>query len=329
MPGSASRRRSSSPGRGSPRPTIRATRRRSWPPSMRDGVTVRLGVRATPGRGRRRDGWRARASTSTTARPPRVTPSCSRSGATFPIDDLGLEHYDIDTTGRDAVPARRPAPDRRRALDRRATRPARSCTRTRATTRASWPSGWRSASRSCPDYRALPRATYTEPEAASVGLTLERRPRRGPRRLRARRRLRRRARGATASRPTFGHVTIVVDRATRAAGRGGDGLPGCVGRDPRVRAGDPGRTSRSTSWPRRSTPSRRRRGSSTACSPTPAASWTGPGSVVGATRPSARRRPDRPSGRGSGEPSRGAAAARPGRRGSPAAARRHRPGGRR
>ena len=64
-------------------------------------------------------------STSTTARPPRATRSCSPSGATFPLDDLGLEHYGIDTTGRTPrLPARRPAADRRRAVGHR--RPGRS-----------------------------------------------------------------------------------------------------------------------------------------------------------------------------------------------------------
>ena len=41
-----------------------------------------------------------------------------------------------------------------------------------------------------PDYRALPRATYTDPEAAFVGLTLDQAKADGDRRVRARRRLR-------------------------------------------------------------------------------------------------------------------------------------------
>ena len=56
-PGSACRRRSSSPARGSCRPTTRATRTRFAPLSRHHGVTVRTGVRATRARaaaGRRR-----------------------------------------------------------------------------------------------------------------------------------------------------------------------------------------------------------------------------------------------------------------------------------
>ena len=63
-----------------------------------------------------------------------------------------------------------------------------------------------------------------------------------------------------------GHVTIVVDRATRELVGRGDGLPGRVRGDPRVRRSRSRRGSPSTSSPRRSTRSRRRRGSSTGCS---------------------------------------------------------------
>ena len=90
-----------------------------------------------------------------------------------------------------------------------------------------------------PDYRALPRATYTDPEAASVGLTLEQATGRRARRLRVRRRLRDDVKGYAVE-AELGHVTIVVDRATPRADRRGDGLPRRVSRDPRVRPGDPG-----------------------------------------------------------------------------------------
>jgi dihydrolipoamide dehydrogenase len=65
-----------------------------------------------------------------------------------------------------------------------------------------------------PDYRALPRATYTDPEAASVGLSLSEA-------LDARRDafelvadFPKTAKGYSVE-AEFGHVTIVVDRATR------------------------------------------------------------------------------------------------------------------
>ena len=117
----------------------RARRRRR--PDRRPGA-------ARAGRGRARTARTS--SSSTTARPPRATRSCSRSAASFPLDDLGLEHYGIDTSGPDAVPARRAAADRRRAVGHR--RPGRpgAAHPPGATTRASSPSGWRSASRSSP-----------------------------------------------------------------------------------------------------------------------------------------------------------------------------------
>ena len=66
-----------------------------------------------------------------------------------------------------------------------------------------------------PDYRALPRATYMDPEAASVGLTLEQAQAAGIDAFECVARLPDDAPRATRSRPRPGHVTIVVDRATR------------------------------------------------------------------------------------------------------------------
>jgi mercuric reductase len=65
-----------------------------------------------------------------------------------------------------------------------------------------------------PDYRALPRATYTDPEASSVGVTLEGAREAG---LDAFELV---ADFATSSKgyavqAKFGHVTIIVDRGTR------------------------------------------------------------------------------------------------------------------
>ncbi len=65
-----------------------------------------------------------------------------------------------------------------------------------------------------PDYRALPRATYTDPEAASVGLTLDEALGRGLEALEFTVDYPSTAKGYSIEAET-GHVTIVVDRATR------------------------------------------------------------------------------------------------------------------
>jgi dihydrolipoamide dehydrogenase len=64
-----------------------------------------------------------------------------------------------------------------------------------------------------PDYRALPRATYTEPEAASVGLTLEEAVARGLDAFECVAEFATSAKGYSIE-ETIGHVTIVVDRAS-------------------------------------------------------------------------------------------------------------------
>ena len=177
-----------------------------------DGVTVRLGVRATKAEagagadGAHRISW-------TTGRPSRVTRSCSPWAATFPIDDLGLEHYDIDTSGRTPFPR----DGRLRITD------------------GLWivgdPAGpelhthqghyqgelavrMAQGEAITPDYRALPRATYTEPEAASVGLTLDGARAAGLDAFELVADFATSARGYGVE-ATFGHVTIVVDRASR------------------------------------------------------------------------------------------------------------------
>ena len=65
-----------------------------------------------------------------------------------------------------------------------------------------------------PDYRALPRATYMDPEAASVGLTLDQATEQGIDAVEFVADFARTARGYSVE-ATLGHVTIVVDRATR------------------------------------------------------------------------------------------------------------------
>jgi pyruvate/2-oxoglutarate dehydrogenase complex dihydrolipoamide dehydrogenase (E3) component len=178
----------------------------------RDGVDVRLNVRATAARaGAGADGADViDLDDGSTAEGHAILLAVGRA---FPLDDLGLEHYGLDTSGRLAFPR----DGRLRVAD------------------GLWvigdPAGPELHTHQghyqgevavrmamgvpvTPDYRALPRSTYTDPEAASVGLTLDQ------------------AKGAgidaveyvadfaTSSRgyaleAEFGHVTVTFDRATR------------------------------------------------------------------------------------------------------------------
>jgi pyruvate/2-oxoglutarate dehydrogenase complex dihydrolipoamide dehydrogenase (E3) component len=178
----------------------------------RDGVDVRLGVRAT--------GARAGAGVNgadvidlddgSTAEGHAILLAVGRA---FPLDDLGLEHYGLDTSERTAFPR----DGRLRVADglwvigdpagpelhthqghyqgERAVRMAMGVNVT-------------------PDYRALPRSTYTDPEAASVGLTLDQAKAAGIDAVEYV------ADFATSSRgyaleAKVGHVTVTFDRATR------------------------------------------------------------------------------------------------------------------
>ena len=178
----------------------------------RDGVRIRLGVRATAARGGAGvDGADViDLDDGSTAEGHAVLLAVGRA---FPLDDLGLEHYGLDTSGRTAFPR-----DGRLRI-----------------AEGLWvigdPAGPELHTHQAhyqgevavrmalgedvrPDYRALPRATYTDPEAASVGQTLDE------------------AKGAgidaveyvadfaTSSKgyaveAEFGHVTVTFDRATR------------------------------------------------------------------------------------------------------------------
>lgn len=134
-------------------------------------------------------------------------------GRAFPIDDLGLEHYGIDTSGRTPFPR----DGRLRIAD------------------GLWvigdPAGPELHTHQAhyqgelavrmalgedlkPDYRALPRATYTDPEAASVGLTLDQARETGLDAFELVADFATSPKGY-AVQATLGHVTIVVNRATR------------------------------------------------------------------------------------------------------------------
>lgn len=178
----------------------------------RDGVTVRTGVRA----------MRARAGTGsrgahvielddgTTAEGHSILLAVGRA---FPIEELGLEHYGIDTRAQTPFPR----DGRLRIAD------------------GLWvigdPAGPELHTHQghyqgelairmalgeaiTPDYRALPRATYTDPEASSVGMNLDEAREAGLDAFELVADFAKSSRGY-AVQAKFGHITIVVDRATR------------------------------------------------------------------------------------------------------------------
>jgi pyruvate/2-oxoglutarate dehydrogenase complex dihydrolipoamide dehydrogenase (E3) component len=178
----------------------------------RDGVDVRTGVRATRARaGAGADGAHLiELADGSTAEGHAILMAVGR---TFPIDDLGLEHYGIDTSGRTPFPR-----DGRLRI-----------------AEGLWvigdPAGPELHTHQAhyqgevavrmalgenvkPDYRALPRATYTDPEAASVGMSLDEAREAGFDAFEQVAEFAKSSKGY-AVQAKFGHVTIVVDRATR------------------------------------------------------------------------------------------------------------------
>jgi pyruvate/2-oxoglutarate dehydrogenase complex dihydrolipoamide dehydrogenase (E3) component len=178
----------------------------------RDGVDVRLGVRATGARaGAGKDGADViDLDDGSTAEGHAVLLAVGRS---FPLDDLGLEHYGLDTSGRTAFPR----DGRLRVAD------------------GLWvigdPAGPELHTHQghyqgevairmamglavIPDYRALPRATYTDPEAASVGLTLDQAKAAGIDAVEFVADFATSSKGYSVE-AEIGHVTVTFDRATR------------------------------------------------------------------------------------------------------------------
>jgi pyruvate/2-oxoglutarate dehydrogenase complex dihydrolipoamide dehydrogenase (E3) component len=176
------------------------------------GVDVRLGVRATrvrPEAGQ--DGAHLVELDDTSIAEGHVI--LLAVGRTFPLDDLGLEHYGFDTSNRVALPR----DGRLRLAD------------------GLWlvgdPAGPELHTHQAhyqgelairmalgepvqPDYRALPRATYTDPEAAFVGVSLEAARAAGMDAFDLTADFAQTTKGYSVE-ATTGHVTIVVDRMRR------------------------------------------------------------------------------------------------------------------
>jgi dihydrolipoamide dehydrogenase len=134
-------------------------------------------------------------------------------GRTFPLDDIGLEHYGIDPSGR--VPF--PRDGRLRIAD--GLYVAGDVAGPELHTHQGDYQGQLAVRMALgehvmPDYRALPRATYTDPEAAFVGVSLDQARDAGIDAFELVADFPKSARGYAVE-ATTGHVTIVVDRATR------------------------------------------------------------------------------------------------------------------
>jgi pyruvate/2-oxoglutarate dehydrogenase complex dihydrolipoamide dehydrogenase (E3) component len=178
----------------------------------RDGVTIRLGVR----------GIRARAGAGkggahvvdlddgSTAEGAAVLLAVGR---TFPLDELGLEHYGLDLSGRQPFPR-----DGRLKVAEHlwvVGDPAGPELHThQAHYQGELAVRMALGEWAKPDYRALPRATYTDPEAAFVGLTVDQALGEGRDAFELTTPFASSSRGYAVE-AEFGHVSIVIDRATR------------------------------------------------------------------------------------------------------------------
>jgi pyruvate/2-oxoglutarate dehydrogenase complex dihydrolipoamide dehydrogenase (E3) component len=177
-----------------------------------DGVDVRLGARAVRARAHGgRDGAHAiDLSNGDVAEGHAILLAVGRD---FPIDDLGLEAYGIDTSGRTAFPR----DGRLRIADGLWVigDPAGPELHThQAHYQGEMAIRMALGDRVTPDYRALPRATYMDPEAAFVGLTVEQAKDAGIDAVEFVGDFATSVRGYGVQ-ATMGHVTIVIDRRSR------------------------------------------------------------------------------------------------------------------
>jgi pyruvate/2-oxoglutarate dehydrogenase complex dihydrolipoamide dehydrogenase (E3) component len=178
----------------------------------RDGVNVRLGVRATAARGGAgADGADViDLDDGSTAEGHAILLAVGRA---FPLDDLGLEHYGLDTSERTAIPR----DGRLRIADGLwlIGDPAGPELHThQAHYQGELAVRMAQGQDVRPDYRALPRAAYTEPEAASVGLTLDQAKAAGIDAVEFVADFATSPKGYAVE-AEFGHLTITFDRASR------------------------------------------------------------------------------------------------------------------
>ncbi len=177
-----------------------------------DGVDVRLGVRAMAARaGGGADGAHAiDLSDGTTAEGHAILLAVGRE---FPLDDLGLECYGVDTTGRTPFPR----DGRLRLADGLWVigDPAGPELHThQAHYQGEMAVRMALGDDLAPDYRALVRASYTDPEAAFAGVSLEQAKAAGIDAVEYVADFATSARGYSVM-ARRGHVTVVFDRATR------------------------------------------------------------------------------------------------------------------
>ena len=135
-------------------------------------------------------------------------------GREVPLDDLGLEHYGLDTTGRTPP---YPRDGRLRIAD--GLYAVGDSAGPELHTHQAHYQGELAARMAMgehvtPDYRALPRATYTDPEAAFVGVSLDAAREQGLDAFEQVADFAKSSRGY-ALEAKLGHITIVVDRGTR------------------------------------------------------------------------------------------------------------------
>jgi pyruvate/2-oxoglutarate dehydrogenase complex dihydrolipoamide dehydrogenase (E3) component len=177
-----------------------------------DGVTIRTGVRAQRARaGAGSDGANViDLDDGSTAEGHVILLAVGRS---FELDRIGLEHYGLDASARDGVPH----DGRLRLAD--GLWLAGDAAGPELHTHQGHYQGELAVrialgEKITPDYRALPRATYTDPEAAFVGLSLEGARQAGLDAFELVADFTRTAKGYSVE-AEFGHVTIVVDRGSR------------------------------------------------------------------------------------------------------------------